>query len=146
MAVGIMEMIRGESRSPLLTDMLRRVGQDESRHAAFGVLSMRRVVRDASQTEMEEMEDWTFDVLEALNANQQLDMLQLLAPKYGFEPDMVVAGFTGMETFAEINSMSYMHTVVPNLLNLGLITERTESRWRGLGMMIDSKKAGPLAV
>jgi hypothetical protein len=32
-----------------------------------------------------------------------------------------------------------MHTVVPNLLRLGLITERTEGEWRRLGMMVESR-------
>jgi hypothetical protein len=139
MAVGIMDMIRQESRCDLFSDILRRVEGDEARHAAFGVLNMRRIVKESSREEMEEMEDWTFDILETLNANQQLDMLRHLAPKYGFEPEMIVAGFTQMDNFAELNSMPYMHTVVPNLLSLGLITERTQDKWMKLGMMTDGK-------
>ncbi len=34
-----------------------------------------------------------------------------------------------------------MHTVVPNLVRLGLITERTEPRYRKLGIMADSRTA-----
>jgi len=41
MAVGIMDMLRRDSRNDLLAKMLHRVEQDESRHAAFGVLNMR---------------------------------------------------------------------------------------------------------
>ena len=33
------------------------------------------------------MEDWAFSILEALNANQQLDMLHVLGPKYGIDPE-----------------------------------------------------------
>ena len=87
MAVGIMDMLRRECRNPLLTETIRRVEQDEARHAAFGVLMMRRVVREADAEQMDEMEDWAFAILEALNANQQLDMLHLLGPKYGIDPD-----------------------------------------------------------
>ena len=90
MAVGIMDLMRRECRNPLLTEMIRRIEQDESRHAAFGVLTMRRVVRDAAPEQMAEMEDWAFGILEALNANQQLDMLRLLGPKYGIDPEAVV--------------------------------------------------------
>ena len=139
MAVGIMDMIRRESRCPLFSDILLRVEGDEARHAAFGVLNMRRIVRESSKQEMEEMEDWTFDILETLNANQQLDMLHVMAPKYGFEPDLIVTAFTQMDNFAELNSMPFMHTVVPNLLRLGLITERTQEKWMKLGMMTDGK-------
>jgi hypothetical protein len=139
MAVGIMDMLRSESRNPLFSEMLYRVEQDEARHAAFGVLSMRRIVRDASELEMHELEDWTFNILETLNANQQLDMLHELAPKYGFEADVIVEAFTKMDEFSAINSRPYMHTVVPNLLRLGLITDRTQDHWMRLGMMTDAK-------
>jgi hypothetical protein len=46
MAVGIMDLLRSESRNELVIDILRRVEQDEARHAAFGVLMMRRIVRE----------------------------------------------------------------------------------------------------
>jgi hypothetical protein len=141
MAVGIMDLMRRETRNPLLGEMIRRVEQDESRHAAFGVLTMRRVVRDASPEQMAEMEDWAFGILEALNANQQLDMLRLLGPKYGIDPESVVKVVTALPNFAEINSLAYMHTVVPNLRNLGLITERTRDRWKQLGMLTERSAA-----
>jgi len=138
MAVGIMDLLRSECRNPLLVETLRRVEQDEARHAAFGVLMMRRVVRDAEPEQRDEMEDWAFSILEALNANQQLDMLHLLGPKYGIDPEATTKIFLALPNFAELNSMAYMHTVVPNLRNLGLITERTEEGWRRAGMLVGS--------
>jgi len=84
------------------------------------------------------MEDWTFEILEALNANQQLEMLRLFAPKYGFDPEAVVAMMTTLPNFAELNSPVFTHTVVPNLRNLGLITERTESKWEDVGMIYNA--------
>jgi hypothetical protein len=141
MAVGIMDTLRRESTNPLIQEMLRRVEQDEARHAAFGVLNMRRIVREASKEEMVEMEDWSFEILETLNANQQIELLKTFAPKYGFDPDAVVETMTSLPNFAELNSVFYMHTVVPNLRNLGLITDRTEEHWRRLGMIYDAKSA-----
>ncbi len=138
MAVGIMDMMRQESRNELLSTMLHRVAQDESRHAAFGVLNMRRIVKDASRESMEEMEDWAFGILETLNADQQLEMLRTLGPKYDIDPEAVVAMTTTLPNFAELNSPIYMHTVVPNLRNLGLITSRTEDQWRRLGMIYEA--------
>ena len=138
MAVGIMDTLRKESMNPLLTKMLHRVEQDESRHAAFGVLNMRRIVREASPSEMESMEDWAFGILETLNANQQLEMLRTFADKYGYDPEAVVAMTTTLPNFAELNSPMYMHTVIPNLRNLGLITDRTEEHWRRVGMIYDA--------
>lgn len=137
MAVGIMDLLREESRNSLFTELLRRVQQDESRHAAFGVLTMRRVVRDADPAQREQMEDWAFGILETLNANQQLDMLRELCPKYDLDPSNVALLPRMAPNWAELNSVAFMHTVVPNLQRLGLITERTESEWRRLGIMSD---------
>jgi len=148
MAVGIMDMLRTDSRNELLSHTLLRVEQDEARHAAFGVLMMRRVVKEASTEQKHEMEDWAFEILEALNANQQLDMLHVLGPKYDLDANMLTQAMLGLDEFATLNSRPYMHTVVPNLRNLGLITERTESRWKAVGMLVDSPegvKGVPLA-
>jgi hypothetical protein len=138
MAVGIMGLMRQECRNPLFEDILARVEGDEARHAAFGVLTMRRVVKDASTEEMAEMEDWSFGILEALNANQQLDMLKLIGPKYDIDPAMTTQMVTSMPNFADFNSIIYTHTVVPNLKKLGLLTERTEGMWRAQGMISDN--------
>ncbi len=145
-AVGIMDQFRENSRNALITDVIRRVEQDESRHAAFGVLTMRRVVKRASEAERQHMEDWAFAVLEALNANQQMDMLRVLGPKYGIEPDAVVGMAMSLPEWRQFNSQPFMHTVVPNLQRLGLISERTESQWLEKGMMVESRVVNELPV
>jgi hypothetical protein len=138
MAVGIFDQIAKATSNPLLRDIIRRVQLDESRHAAFGVLTMRQVVKDSTPAELAEMEDFAFAVLECLNANQQLDMLRLFGPKYRLDPENVVQMTLGLPNWPVINSDIFMHTVVPNLKRLGLITERTEGEWRRLGMMVGS--------
>jgi hypothetical protein len=114
-----------------------RIGRDEARHAAFGVLMMRRILEDAEPEQHHEMEDWSFSILEALNASQHLEMLRLLGPKYDIDPEVMTQLFITSPQFVETNSLVYMHTVIPNLRNLGLITERTEDKWRKVGMMYD---------
>jgi len=149
MAVGIFDTIAKATSNPLLRDVIRRVQLDESRHAAFGILSMRQVVRDSTPEEIAEMEDFAFAILEALNANQQLDMLRLLAPKYGLDPDNVVQSTLAMPEWPALNSEIFMHTVVPNLKRLNLITERTEDAYRRIGILygdrFESKHELPLA-
>ena len=141
-AVGIMDLFRKQSANPFLTEMITRVEQDESRHAAFGVLTMRRVVKEASEEEMAAMEDWAFNILETLNAGQQLDMLRIFGPKYDIDPEALTAALLAMPEFAEINSEIYMHTVVPNLQRLGLITDRTREGWLDVGMMVEGRGLG----
>jgi hypothetical protein len=135
MAVGIFDNIARATTNPLLKDIIRRVQLDESRHAAFGILSMRQVVRESTQQELEDMEDFAFSILEALNANQQLDMLRLIGPKYGLDPDNVVQSTLALPEWPALNSEIFMHTVVPNLKRLGLLTERTEDAYRRCGIV-----------
>jgi len=135
MAVGIFDMLQKGSTNKLLSDVIRRVKQDEARHAAFGILTMRKTVKEATKEEMHEMEDFAFNILETLNANQQLDMLHDLAPQYGLDPTNVVQMGLGLPDWAKINSDLFMHTVIPNLARLGLITERTEEKYRACGIM-----------
>ncbi len=61
-----------------------------------------------------------------------------MGAKYGILPEPVIAATTQLENFAELNSPIYMHTVIPNLRNLGLISDRTRSRWIETGMMLKS--------
>src|SRR5262249_5028423 len=54
-AVGIFDQFQKGSTNPLLSDMIRRVKQDEARHAAFGILTMRKTVKESTEEEMAEM-------------------------------------------------------------------------------------------
>ncbi len=137
MALGIMTLMREDCRNPLLGEILERVAQDEARHAAFGVLTMRRTLRDAEPEQLCEMEDWSLSILEALNASQYLEMLRLLGPRYDIDAEAMTRLMLASPQFAENNSLVYMHTMIPNLRNLGLITERTEDQWRKLGMLYE---------
>jgi hypothetical protein len=142
--------VQKSNRNPLIADMITRVHQDEARHAAFGILTMRRVVKESTPEELIEMEDFAFDILETLNANQQLDMLKLFGPKYGLDGDVVVQIMHSLPEWPIINSEVFMHTVIPNLVRLGLITDRTEAKWRDRGMMIgthlQAKSALPIVA
>ena len=134
-AVGIMDDMRKAATNPLLNDMIRRVEQDETRHAAFGVLCMRRVVEDAAPEQMEEMEDWAFGILEAVQSSQTVQVLRVLGPQYGLDAEELTPMLLADPAYKELAASMFMHTVVPNLRRLGLLTERTEDRWREVGMV-----------
>ena len=90
------------------------------------------------------MEDWAFHILETLNANQQLDMLRVLGPRYDIDAENATRAMLALPEWAELNSLAYMHTVIPNLRNLGLITERTEGAYRRLGMLVERRAGVPV--
>lgn len=141
-AMAVFGGLRRSMLNPLLVEMVRRVEVDESRHAAFGVLTMRRLLRDASEEMRAELEDWAFSILEALNAAQSLGMLRTLGPKYGIDAERLTRRLLSMDEWPAMNSGMYMHTVVPNLQRLGLITERTEAKYRALGMLYEPSRGG----
>ena len=108
---------------------------------------MRRVVKESTPEELAEMEDFAFNILETLNANQQLDMLRRFGPKYGLDPENVVQMMHGCEPSGRcINSEPFMHTVMPNLKRLGLITERTEQKYRDRGILFGDHLTAPAAL
>ena len=146
MAVGIMDLVQRANTNPLIRDIIHRVHQDEARHAAFGILTMRRLVKESDPETLAELEDFAFNILETLNANQQLDMLHRFGPKYGLDPESVVQATHSWDQWSFINSEPFMHTVVPNLVRLGLITERTEQKYRDRGILFGDHLTAPAAL
>ena len=68
-------------------------------------------------------------------ANQEVNFtlipevpLRLHGPKFGLDPDNVVQSMLSMPEWPALNSEIFMHTVMPNLRRLNLITERTGSK------------------
>jgi len=76
-------------------------------------------------------------------------MLRLLGPKYGLDPEGVVESTLTMPEWPALNSEIFMHTVMPNLKRLNLVTERTEPEYRRIGMIYgdrsEAKQASPPA-
>ena len=66
-------------------------------------------------------------------------MLRDLGPRYGLDPENVVQMVLQTPNWAEINSELFMHTVVPNLVRLGLVTERTELQYRKIGVLAGNR-------
>ena len=66
-------------------------------------------------------------------------MLRLIGPKYDIDPENVARTVLGLPNFADFNSLLYMHTVIPNLTNLGLLTERTRDEWKRVGMLVENR-------
>ena len=66
-------------------------------------------------------------------------MLRLFGPKYGLDPDNTTMMAMASPQWPMFNSEIYMHTVIPNLMRLGLITERTESEYRRVGILFGDR-------
>jgi 1,2-phenylacetyl-CoA epoxidase catalytic subunit len=144
-ALGMFEMLLGTTTSALLRDLLTRIRNDEARHAAFGVLTMRKLTSGLDAHSLDELEDWAFRILEALNANQQMDMLRTVGAAYSIDPDAAAEMAIGTPAWLRGNPRIYMRFVMPNLMRLGLVTHRTKSTYCRLGMLVDEDALGAAA-
>ncbi len=134
-ALGIFAGLEQNVRNPLLRDIIRRVTIDEARHAAFGVHSLRRHLPRLSSVERDDLEDWTFEILECLFNSAGKGMTELLGPRYGLDPARLLRGTLRSDGWKMSQMYVYGHTVLPNLKNLGILTERTRPAYVGLGLL-----------
>ena len=88
------------------------------------------------------MEDFAFDILEALNANQQLDMLHDLGAEVRPRSGQRRARCRSLpELGGDQQRGLHAHRWFRTSSGLGLITERTEPRYRKLGILSDTRTA-----
>ncbi len=142
MALGVMDMMKNASDVGLFTELITRVLLDESRHAAFGIISMKKTMESAetSPALKAELEDWAFNILECLNAGQYYGVLSALGPKYGIDAHNVAAMMYSSDAAVDAKNVIYAHAVIPHLKKLGLITSRTEEKYRKAGLIKDIAK------
>ena len=144
-AVSMFRMMQECAVDPLLGEVCGRILQDESRHMGFGMLALPKVVREASEQERRELEDYTCFALEKT--------LTGFFPAEAYE-DM---GFSGAqmqevrryrrETAASNDYAPFrkyfrkdMHgSMVANLARLGLLTERVTPRLEKLGISLPAR-------
>jgi hypothetical protein len=133
-------MMAEAARDPVLGEVCRRILSDESRHMGFGMLALPGIVRDATEAERREMEDFTCLAVEKV--------LTGFFPLEAYED----AGFSRAQ-IAEVRSYRRdaaarndyapyrkffrrdMHAaMVNNLARINLLTERVRPRLAALGV------------
>jgi hypothetical protein len=141
-AVSLFRMMGESARDPVLAEICRRILLDESRHMGFGMLALPAVVREASATERQELEDYTCFALEKT--------LTGFFPREAYEDlgfgraQIEEAQRFRRETAAQNDYAPFrkyfkrdMHgSMVANLARLGLLTERVRPRLEKLGISL----------
>jgi hypothetical protein len=108
------------AREPLVKDLIHYVMKDESRHVAFGVLSLRDYYRDMPASELKDREEF---VIEGCHLMRDRLVGEEVAEHVGFDPREVkeiVLGSPIMKLFRQ----SLFARVVPNIKRLGLLSDR----------------------
>jgi hypothetical protein len=108
------------AKEPLVRDVVHYVMKDESRHVAFGVISLKGFYDDMADTEKREREEFVVEVCQLMR-----DRLvgEEIANHFGWNPAevrQVVLGSPVMRMFRQ----GLFARVVPNIKKLGLLTPR----------------------
>jgi ferritin-like protein len=144
-AVALFKMMGESARDPVLAEVCKRILQDESRHMGFGMLSLPRVVAEASETERRELEDYTcFSLEKTLTGFFPAEAYRDL----GFSPaEMDEIRRYRRETAASNDYAPFrkyfrkdMHSsMVQNLARIGLLSERVRPRLERLGISLPAR-------
>ena len=118
-------------QEPLLKELLKYVMKDESRHVAFGVLSLRDYYGDLPATEMRDREDFIVYACELMRNRLIGDEL---ANAMGWNPAEVREVFLSSAPSQMFRKMLFMR-IVPNLKKLGLLTPRVREAFDRLGIL-----------
>lgn len=141
-AVSLFRMLAESSKDEVLRQVCKRIVQDEARHMGFAMLSLPDIVREASEAERREMEDFAVWAL-----NRTLTGIFPLAAyeEMGFDPTEVgeirryrherAAG--GDETaFRKYFRRDLHGGLVRNLRKVGLLSERIAPSVQSLGISL----------
>jgi hypothetical protein len=102
---------------PLLKKLLRYVMSDESRHVAFGVLSLKEVYDEMSDVEMKERQEFAFEA--AIRMRDRF-LSQEVWDRMGVNPRDVLPLILGDPTRAIFQQMLFSK-IVPNCKKLGIL-------------------------
>ncbi|MGE0321568.1 MAG: ferritin-like domain-containing protein [Polyangiaceae bacterium] len=116
---------------PLLRDMTTYVIQDEARHVAYGVLSLRDYYNDVSEKERQEREDFIY---EAAVLMRDRFLFQQMWEKLGMPVDEcceIAKNNEGQKQFRQI----LFSKIVPAVKRIGLLSDRQRERFAALDIL-----------
>mgnify|MGYP003592537253 CR=1 FL=1 len=143
LALGAFGTMRQVSREPLLRELLRYVITDEARHVHYGVVALREHYRTLPPRELQEREDWAFEVA-VLMRNRFL--------AHEFYDEFYGQAMTRRQWDELLLSSAYMRQfrrtmfrrLVPNLKRINLMSDRIRPHYAALGLLeFEHERAAP---
>lgn len=131
LALGAFGMIHSMTREPVIKQITQLIMQDESRHVAFGVLSLRDNYGEMGSKELAEREDF---VIHASRLMHDRLLGQEVWERMGFpmaECEELVKRSASMQLFRKL----CFSKIVPNVKRLGLLTPRVRKGFEDLGVI-----------
>jgi uncharacterized ferritin-like protein (DUF455 family) len=128
-AFGLQKIMMAEE--PLIVDITTRIMADESRHVAFGVISLEEVYRDMSERELRDREDF---VIEATHLMRERLLMQPVFERLGWPLDVWMPWAVNTPFMRGFRQMLFSK-IVPNLKRLGLLTPRVREEYARLDLL-----------
>jgi hypothetical protein len=129
------------AQEPLLKSLVKNVMRDESRHVAFGVLSLRDFYQDMPENEKKDREEF---LMEACTLMRDRLVGEEVAEHFGFDKEEVRGIVLESPIMQEFRRLIFMR-VVPNVKRLGLVTPRVRKHFEDL-RIIEFEDADPEAM
>ncbi len=117
---------------PLIQEITSRIMGDESRHVAFGVLSLADLyTKELSEAELREREDF---VIEATHLMRDRLLMEQVYERMGWDVPVWV-NWAQQTPFMRGFRQMLFSKIVPNLKRLGLLTPRVREEYGKLGLL-----------
>ncbi len=129
------------AQEPLIKDLVKNVMRDESRHVAFGVLSLRDFYQDISANELRDREDF---IMEACELMRDRLVGEDVSEHFGFDKNEVKEIVLASPMMQEFRKLLFQR-VVPNVKRLGLLTPRVREQFERL-QIIQFEDSDPEAM
>ena len=131
LALAAFSMQNQYTRETLLKDITTRIIQDEARHVAFGVLSLRDYYSGLSEGELAVREEFA---TEACWLMRDRLLPKVVWEEFGLPVDEILEITLRSETLRQFRTMLFSK-VVPNVKRLGLLNKRLREQFRKLGIL-----------
>jgi hypothetical protein len=130
-ALGAFGMIRETAKEPLIKDITERILQDEARHVAFGVMTLKGRYEDMPANELRDREDF---VIESSRLLRDRFLAQEVWATVGLpqkECEEAAESSVMMQMFRRL----LFSKIVPNVKRLGLLTPRVRKGFEELDVI-----------
>jgi hypothetical protein len=142
LAMGAFKIMKEESTDPLLKSIVELTARDEARHVSYGLIYMKDELPRMPDPERERVEDFAYSAVELLSGRKpgtglgsQFEVMR----EVGIDPAAAFAEILVKirdQEFAAKQPDAFRDYVMPQLVRLGIITERTAPRYRELGFAV----------
>jgi hypothetical protein len=131
LALAAFGTMRDTCTNDLLRELTAAVMEDEARHVAFGVLSLREFYSDLTEKQREEREDFTYEA-SVLMRDRILN--REVWEAMGMDADACIEVALESPLAKEFRRRLFSK-IVPNVKSLGLLSDRQRERFAELGIL-----------